>query len=474
MRDQRAYATAVMSSPAAYAHRHAERFVAELAELVAIPSVSSELRHASDLRRCARHLAAALGAAGLEHVRERQPAGSGPPVVTADWLHAPAAPTLLIYGHYDVQPADGARDHWDAPPFQPVIRGDELRGRGASDDKGQIWAHVKAIECALATRGALPVNLRIAVEGEEEVGSAGMLELLAREPEAFAADVAVISDMPIVAPDTPAITYAMRGSLSATVTVSRGGTELHSGLFGGVIADPLFALCKVAASLRGRDGRIALPGFYDDVRTVEAVERAALRRVAAVAGGALAAAPGAPEDAEGEPDFTADERATIRPALVITGLSGGWSGDGHKKALATSATMKVNLRLVPDQDADQVLAGLRRHVEAGLPRGLSARVTAEPAAPPVLVDRSHPAIGAAARAYRRAFGRPPLLRRSAGSLPVAAALERHLGIVPLLMGFALPDDRAHGPNEKLHLPTFFRGIETSLALMAELGAERHA
>ena len=395
------------------------------------------------------------------------PPGGAPPVVVADWLHAPGAPTVLLYGHYDVQPAD---ERWDHPPFSPVVRGDELRGRGASDDKGQLWVHVKAIEALLATRGALPVNVRVVLEGEEEIGSAGLLALMQAHPAAFAADAAVISDMPIVSPVQPAITVAMRGSASAAITVSRAGGELHSGLFGGAVADPLMALCRLGASLRGPDGRVALPGFYDRVRAASPAQRAELARVAALGGGPASGAPDAPEARDGEPGFSAAERTTIRPALTITGITGGYQGTGWKTVLGTSATMKLNLRLVPDQDPLQALAALRRHVQENVPRGLSARIEGGGCARPVIVDRGHPAVAAAARAYERAFGRRPLYRRSAGSLPVAATLKHGLGIEPVLMGFALPDDRAHGPNEKLHLPTFFRGIDASLALFDELAA----
>ena len=256
--------------------------------------------------------------------------------------------------------------------------------------------------------------------------------------------------------------------------MSRAGGELHSGLFGGAIADPLFALCRLAASLRDADGRVTLPGFYDRVRLVGPAERAMLAEVAARGGGPEAAAPDAPVDVDGERGFTAAERTTVRPSLTITGLRGGYQGPGQKTVLGTEAAMKLNFRLVPDQVPAEALAALRRHVEARVPRGLRAQVVAGGAAAPVEIDRGHAGVRAAARAYRRVFGRAPLYRRSAGSIPVAAALKHQLGIEPVLMGFALPDDRAHGPNEKMHLPTFFRGIESSLALLDELGAALQA
>jgi acetylornithine deacetylase/succinyl-diaminopimelate desuccinylase-like protein len=451
-----------------YARRHTGRFVDELCDLVRIPTVSAEPRRAPEMQRCARRLVTRLADAGLDHARTIEPSSGAAPLVTADWLHAPGAPTALIYGHYDVQPAD--EPGWTHPPFSPVVVGHNLYGRGASDDKGQLFAHVKALESLLATRGALPVNVRVVLEGEEEIGSAGLLALIARRPALFAADVAVISDMPIIAPDCPAITYAMRGSVSVTVIVSRAGGPLHSGMFGGAVADPLWAACQIVARLRGADGRITLPGFYDRVRPVDAGERAALAHVAAVGGGPAAAAPDAPDDATTERDFSAAERTTIRPSLTITGLRGGYQGPGEKTVIGTEAAIKINLRLVADQDPDWVLQALRRHVGTHTPPGLSARVRVGACARPVMVDRNHPAIAAAARAYQCAFGRPPLFRRSSGSLPVAAAFKHQLGIEPLLLGLALPDDRAHGPDERMHLSMFTRGIALSIALLDQLAA----
>ncbi len=434
-----------------------------LAEFVRVPSVSAQPAHRADVAACAAWLVRHLGRIGLARPRLVPTPTGGPPVVMAEAPSTPGAPTVLLYGHYDVQPAD-PRDGWSDPPFAAVIRGDELRGRGASDDKGQLFAHLAAIESWLAAEPCLPVNLICAFEGEEEIGSPGLLALLRARPALFAADAAVISDMPMVGPDRPALTYAVRGLVGAEVTISRAGDEVHSGLFGGAVADPVFALCRLAASLRAPDGRIALPDFYTSVRAIGPAERAAIARVARLGGGPASADAGA-----GEPAFTALERTTIRPALTVTGIEGGHVGAGAKSAIARAATMRLDLRLVPDQRPAAVLAALQRHCAGFATPALEVRLVPTTCAAPLVLERNHPAMAAAARAYARAFGRAPLFRRSSGSVPAVAALHE-AGVTPVLAGFALPDDHIHGPNERLHLPTFFRAIDTSLALWEELGA----
>jgi acetylornithine deacetylase/succinyl-diaminopimelate desuccinylase-like protein len=443
--------------------------VRTLAELVRLPSVSAQPAHRADVAACAAWLVRHLGRIGLTRPRLAPTPTGGPPVVMADSPSTAGAPTVLLYGHYDVQPAD-ARDGWSDPPFAAVIRGDELRGRGASDDKGQLFAHLAALESWLATEGPLPVNLRCVFEGEEEIGSPGLLALMRAQPASFAADAAIISDMPMVGPDRPALTYAVRGLVAAEVTISRAGGELHSGLYGGAVEDPVLVACRMAASLRGPDGRVTLPSFYAPVRAIGDAERAAIAQVARLGGGP--AAVGEDVDA-GEPAFTPLERTTIRPALTVAGIAGGGIGAEGKSAIARAATVRFDLRLVPDQRPAAVMAALERHCAAFATPSLSVRFAPGASAAPLVLERDGPALRAAARAYARAFGRAPLWRRSSGSVPVAAALHER-GVTPVLAGFALPDDRIHGPNERLHLPTFFRAIETSLALWEELGSLRSA
>jgi acetylornithine deacetylase/succinyl-diaminopimelate desuccinylase-like protein len=437
--------------------------VRTLAELVRFPSVSAQPAHRQDVGACAAWLVRHLARIGLVRARLVPTPTGGPPVVIADGPRGADAPRVLLYGHYDVQPAD-PRDGWSDPPFAAVIRGDELRGRGASDDKGQLFAHLAAIESWLATEGRLPVNLRCVFEGEEEIGSPGLLALLRTNPDLFAAEAAIISDMPMVGPDRPALTYAVRGLVGAEVTISRATGELHAGLHGGAVADPVLAACRMAAALRDPDGRITLPEFYARVKAVGPAERAALAQVARLGGG-----PGSGDDGAGEPSFTALERTTIRPALTITGIAGGSVGADGKAAIARAATLRFDLRLVPDQEPRTIMRSLARHCAAFATPGLRVRFVPGAAAAPLVLSREGAALAAAGRAYTRAFGRAPLWRRSSGTVPVAAALHDR-GVTPVLAGFALPDDHIHGPDERLHLPTFFRAIETSLALWEELGA----
>jgi acetylornithine deacetylase/succinyl-diaminopimelate desuccinylase-like protein len=351
------------------------------------------------------------------------------------------------------------------------VRGSNLFGRGASDDKGQLFAHIKALEAYLQTTGTLPVNVKCLFEGEEEIGSPNLPAFLARHRDMLQADVAVISDMAILTSDRPAITYALRGALSLELEVTGQKRDLHSGTFGGVVHNPLQALCEIVAQLHDRAGRIAIPGFYDKVRSWPAAERRTMARTGRADekimhdAGATAG--------WGEAGFSLYERATIRPAFSVTGIIGGYQGAGPKSVIPAHATAKLNFRLVPDQDPAEIEHLVRRHIAAITPPTVRSRVKKQLAARPALVDRNHPAMQAAAAAYKRGFGAQPVFLRSGGTIPVVNMLQEQLGIPTVLMGFALPDDRPHGPNEKLHLPTFFKGINTSIALLSEVGVRLH-
>jgi acetylornithine deacetylase/succinyl-diaminopimelate desuccinylase-like protein len=440
--------------------------VDELAELVRVPSVSGRPEHAAGVRRCAEQLAAELRRIGLEGV-ELLPGARHPAVVARG--HAEAGrPTVLVYGHYDVQPAEPL-EHWRTAPFDPVVRGGHLLGRGAADDKGQLLAHVKALESYLATPGRLPVNIICLFEGEEEIGSPGLGALLARHRDRLRADVAAMSDTRMLAPDRPAITYALRGSLGIEVEVEGPPRELHSGNFGGAVHDPVQALCAIVDTLADREGRVAVPGFYDRVRRWNAAERERMRRTW-------------PSDRQilrdagvdrpwGEPGYTLYERTTIRPALIVNGISGGYQGPGGKSIIAPSARAKLQFRLVPDQRPEEIDRLVRRHLARVVPATVRHRVRSAPGAKPAVVDRSHVAMTAAARAYERAFGRRPVFVRSGGTIPVVSLLEELYGIPTVMMGFALPTSRIHAPNERFHLPTFFRAIETCIWFFDELARE---
>jgi acetylornithine deacetylase/succinyl-diaminopimelate desuccinylase-like protein len=444
--------------------RHAQ-FLAELKDFVRFPTVSAQPRHAGDLKRCAQWLARHLRRIGLKRVNVI-PTRSHP-LVYAEWLHAPSRPTVLIYGHYDVQPAEPL-DEWRSPPFAPTVRGENLYGRGACDDKGQLFTHVKALEAYLQTGGSLPVNVKCLFEGEEEIGSPNLAPFIRRHARALAADLAVASDTQMLGPDRPALTYALRGGLSMEVETRGQQTDLHSGTFGGCVHNPLQALCEIVAALHDTNGRIAVPNFYDRVRRWPEAERAYMARTGPDDGQVLA-------DAKawtgwGEPGFSLYERTTIRPSLSVTGVVGGYQGLGVKAVIPARAVAKLNFRLVPDQRPEEIERLVRQHVARLTPPTMELTIRTFLKASPALVGRSHPALRAAAAAYRHGFGAWPVLLRSGGTIPVVNTLREVLYIPTVLMGFALPDAHIHAPNERFHLPTFYRGIKTAIRFLWEVGA----
>jgi acetylornithine deacetylase/succinyl-diaminopimelate desuccinylase-like protein len=454
----------VASAAVAYAGEHHGRSVAELSQLLRFPSVSAQPKHAADVRRCASWLADHLRAVGLGDAAVHDTPGH--PLVVASWRKAPGKPTVLIYGHYDVQPPEPLQQ-WRTPPFEPSVRGDDLVARGASDDKGQLFAHVKAIEAWLRSSGRLPVNVVCVFEGAEETGSPHLAEVLRAHPLVQAADKAVVSDSAIPGPNRPGITSSLRGALSVEIDVRGPGRDLHSGTFGGAVHNPLQALCEIVAGLQDPSGRIAIPGFYEDVRDRRA-ERDLLSPVAP-SDAELLALTGAP-GGWGEPGYTMFERTTHRPALTVNGIVGGYHGPGVKAVIPAEASAKVNIRLVPDQEPTLVDRLLRRHLARVAPTTVRVSVRTMLAARPAVIDVHQPVDEAAAAAYRRAFGRPAVLRPSGGTVPVVSILQQELRLPTVLMGFGLLDDRIHAPNEKLHLPTFFKGIATSIWFLAHLGA----
>jgi acetylornithine deacetylase/succinyl-diaminopimelate desuccinylase-like protein len=449
----------------AYAHGNGQRFEAELGAFIRFASVSAQPRHAGDIARCAVWLADHLTGLGLERVNViRTPRH---PIVFASWRSAPGAPTILFYGHYDVQPAEPLEE-WRSPPFEPIVRGEDIYGRGASDNKGQMFVHVKAIESFLKTASALPVNVICLFEGEEEIGSPNLASFLAANRSTLKAECAVVSDMQIPGPDRPAITYALRGGLSVELETQGARRELHSGVFGGAVYNPLQALCEIIARLHKGHGRIAIPGFYDQVRQWDLRERAYMADVG-------------PSDAQilrdagatrewGESGYSLYERTTIRPALTVSGIVGGYHGSGVKGAIPARAVAKLNFRLAPDQDPPEIARLFREYVAQIAPVGVQTRVRTLMLARPALVDRTHRAVATAARAYREAFGAPTIFLRNGGTIPVVNLFHDTLEIPVVLMGFGLRDDRIHAPNEKFHLPNFHKGVETSIRFLVEMGA----
>jgi acetylornithine deacetylase/succinyl-diaminopimelate desuccinylase-like protein len=441
----------------AWARGARRRSLEELRAFVAIPSVSGDPARAEDLGRCARWLAAHLRELGLDDVRVDGD------VVWGSWRGAPGQPTLLVYGHYDVV-APGPARAWRTPPFRPVVRDGRLHGRGASDDKGQLFAHVKAVEAYLRSTGRLPVNVVCVFEGAEELGSPGLGRFLAAHRPALACDAAVVSDTRMLGPGRPALTCALRGSLSLELRVATGRRAVHSGHVGGAILGAAQALAELVASLHRPDGGIAVPGLYRAVHPIDPRERAraarhgpsdraVVREAGAYAGW-------------GEPGFTLHERATIRPAVVVTALRTPGAG---RTAIPPAASALLNVRLVPGQEPREVERLLRAHLARRAQPAARVALRRLAAAPPVVVDARHPAMAAAARALRAGIGASPVLVRSGGTIPAVGLLQRMLGVPVVLMGFALPDDDAHGPGESFALSSFFGGIETSIAFLAELG-----
>ncbi|MGD2144596.1 MAG: dipeptidase [Anaerolineae bacterium] len=444
-----------------YARSHRDKFLAELKQFLTIPSISTQPEHGPDIQRAAVWLRDRLLEVGFPTAEVM--ATSGHPVVYGEWMAAgPDVPTVLIYGHYDVQPPDPL-DLWDAPPFEPTLVGDDVFARGASDDKGQLYVHVKALEAFHETTGMPPVNVKCIFEGEEESGSLSLDPFLREHKQMLAADVALVSDTGMLAEDTPSIVYGLRGLTYVEVEVVGPERDLHSGLYGGAVQNPINALCGMIAKLHDETGRIAIPGFYDNVRIPSDKERVEFSEV--------------PFDRErwlreagvktdwGEPDYTVTERTTVRPTLDVNGIWGGYTELGSKTVLPSKACAKISMRLVPDQEPMRIAGLFRDYLTDIAPEAVDVTVRNQHGAEPAIVSRDSLAMNAAVAAYKEAFSKEPVLVRRGGTIPVVAAFQRILGIETVLMGFGLPDDGVHSPNEKFHLPNFHRGIETVIRFL---------
>lgn len=446
-----------------YAQANHERYLSELKELVAIPSVSTLPQHQADIQRAAEWLARALMNLGLGNVAILPTAGH--PVVYGEWLNAPSKPTVLIYGHYDVQPADPL-DEWKTPPFEPTMRGQHLFARGASDNKGQIFAALKALEAFVRTNG-LPLNVKVLIEGEEEIGSPNIAPFLAQHKDTLRCDAILNTDVSILRPDLPALTYGLRGLAYFELWVYGPAQDLHSGTFGGAVANPATVLCELIAGMHDADGRITLPGFYDRVRHLSDEERAELARLP-LTDDDWRAMTGVPQLA-GEKGFTTIERLGARPTLDVNGIWSGFTGTGAKTVLPAKAMAKISMRLVPHQDPSAVEQQLGAYLQQHAPPTVRWELKKLAGAPAVLVNRDTPAMRAAVQAMQATFGVKPVFKLEGGSVPIVSMFQTMLGVDPVQMGFSLPDDDFHSPNEKLHLPTFYRGIETYIRFFELLG-----
>jgi acetylornithine deacetylase/succinyl-diaminopimelate desuccinylase-like protein len=452
---------------AEYLNSARARQLQELTEWLRIPSVSTLPAHKQDVHRAAEWLADNLRAAGLDHVRVIE--SDIHPLVYADWLHAgPDAPTVLCYGHFDVQPVDPV-EKWATPPFDPTRKGDDLYARGASDDKGQTFIHVKAIEALLATTGKLPVNVKLLIEGEEEFGGETIDAYVKSHQQELACDAVLISDTHILSPTQPSIIYGLRGMWAAEVTVTTARRDLHSGSFGGAVHNANQALAELLAALHDAEGRVAVPGFYDDVRMLSEEERTALARVP-YGEKELLAETGA-RAAWGDPEYTVTERVGARPTLEINGMWGGFTSEGFKTVIPYEAHAKISCRLVPDQDPQRVTALIERQLQVLGGPTMDVKLRVYHGAAPFLAPFDGPAVQAAARAYARAFGVEPVYMREGGSIPIGTTFQQELAAPVVFMGFGLADDNLHAPNEKLHLPNFYRGIETVIAFFQEMGEQ---
>lgn len=452
-----------MTTPIEYAHANKDRFLEELFEYLRIPSISTDAEHAAEVARCASWVADHLRAIGVEHVEVEST--DGHPIVYAEQIVDPDAPTYLIYGHYDVQPPDPL-ELWDSPPFEPTLRDGKIFARGATDDKGQLFCHIKALESHLQTNGTLPVNVKLLIEGEEEVGSPNLDPWVHENKDRLACDAVLISDSSMYGPGQPAIMYALRGLAYFEMKVTGPSHDLHSGLYGGAVANPINVLSEIIASFHDDDGRIAIPGFYDDVRDLTADEREEFASLPFSEADFLDET-GAPAT-RGERGFSTIERTTARPTLDCNGIWGGFTGEGAKTVLPSWARAKFSCRLVPDQSPETVERLVAEHIESIAPESVTVELDVHHGGWPVITERDNPAVQAACRAFSKTWDNDPVFIRGGGSIPVVATFDRVLGAPTVLMGLGLNDDRLHSPNEKFNLECFDSGVETATYLWDEL------
>jgi len=448
-----------------YARQNYPRFLDELKALLRIPSVSTLPEHAGDCHFAAEVLAENLSKIGMENVRLIETKGH--PLIYADWLHASGKPTVLVYGHYDVQPPDPL-DEWLSPPFEPTERNGNLYARGAVDDKGQVVAQIKALESLVAANGSLPINVRVLLEGEEEVGGEGISDYVASKPANLKADFALVSDTELFAPGLPTLCVGLRGMIYTEIDVRGAKTDLHSGMYGGAAPNPFVALAQILAGLKDQNGHILIPGFYDDIIPPSAEELAAWKslpfdeeeyRIGEVGAKQLV----------GEAGYSVLERTWARPTLDVHGIPGGFTGAGAKTVIPAKALAKVSMRLVPGMTPAKAFALYKAYVEKLAPAGVDVEVRLIHSGDPCLIPVDNPYIRAATRALKQVWGKETVFIRSGGSIPIVGDFARHLNLPSVMMGFGLPDDNLHAPNEKFNLKNFALGIESLICFVEETG-----
>jgi acetylornithine deacetylase/succinyl-diaminopimelate desuccinylase-like protein len=456
-----------MASPAvSYARENQQRFLSELKDLLRIPSISTLQEHKPDVRKAADFVGNELRRIAMENV-EVIPT-SGHPLVYADWLHARGKPTVLMYAHYDVQPPDPL-DEWVSPPFEPQERNSNLYARGAVDDKGQLWMEVKALEALMrAGNGKLPINVKVLIEGEEEIGGESIAEYVRKEKAKLKAGFALVCDTELFAPDLPTICVGLRGLVYTEIEATGARTDLHSGMYGGAAPNPFFALIEIISKLKDAKGRILIPGFYSKVKAPSAEELKAWKKLPfneehyrrTEVGSTMLT---------GEPGFSVLYRTWARPTLEVHGMPGGFTAPGAKTVIPAKASAKVSMRLVPNQDPDDILKRHKAYVKKVTPKGIQTNIKVWSKGPACVVGTNNKYIKAATEAMHDIFKKDTVFIRSGGSIPIVTDFQDVLKIPSVLMGFGLPDDNLHAPNEKFHIPNFYRGIESICLFFEKLG-----
>jgi acetylornithine deacetylase/succinyl-diaminopimelate desuccinylase-like protein len=457
-----------MSSPAVeYARQNQPRFLSELKDLLRIPSVSTLPQHRTDIDRAAEFLAAQMRAIGLEHIEVIKTAGH--PLVYGDWLHAAGKPTALCYGHYDVQPPDPLNE-WTTPPFEPTERNQNIYARGAVDDKGQMFMHLKALESLMKSGGGkLPINVRLLLEGEEEVGGESIAKYVKENPSKLKADFALVSDTEMYAPELPTLCVGLRGLVYTEVEARGAKVDLHSGIYGGAAPNPFIALALIISKLKDENARILIPGFYDRVVNPSADELKSWKSLPFDEHEYLQNEVGSTE-LTGESGYSVAERTWARPTLEVHGMPGGFTGAGAKTVIPAKAAAKISMRLVPDQRPDEIFTMFSKYVQSIVPRGIQINIRQLSGADPMLIRTDNSYVQASKQAMKEVFGKDTVFVRSGGSIPVVADFEKNLHIPSVMMGFGLPDDNLHAPNEKFHIPNFYRGIESIIRFFQLLGS----
>ncbi|WP_059104226.1 dipeptidase [Shouchella shacheensis] len=444
-----------------------DTYVQELQEYLRIPSISSISEHKDDVKEAAEWTANALRNAGMEKVEILETKRH--PVVYGEWLKAEEAPTILVYGHYDVQPVDPLH-LWETEPFEPTVRDHKLYARGATDDKGQTFMHIKAVEAMLEAEGTLPFNVKFLIEGEEEIGSPNLDDFVVAEKERLSSDILVISDTPMLEAGKPAICTGLRGLCALQIDVRGASGDLHSGLYGGAVQNSLHALVQLLDSMRGEDGRVTIEGFYDGIEAPSEEEQESMKALGD--GDESMKKEVGVSELFGEAGYTSRERTWIRPTLELNGVYGGFQGEGVKTVIPAEAHAKITCRLVPGQDPDDVLEKIEAHIEEHTPAGVTVSTTRHDKGKPFAAPVDHPAFEAAAKAYEKVYGTEVAYTRMGGSIPVVETFDAQLQVPIVLMGFGLPGENFHAPNEHFHLENFDKGLETIVAFWRELAEQQ--